>query len=68
LCFSFDFFRYYEKSKVIGIYEDRGETTKSGMPKKTYIGERILSKEEYVADRYIKEFDGNPVCIGSYIE
>jgi hypothetical protein len=65
---SFDFFRHYEKNKVRGIYEHTGETTKSGMPKKTRVGERILSKEEYVADKYITEFDGTPVCIGSYIE
>jgi hypothetical protein len=65
---SYDFFRHYEKDKVRGIYEHIGETTKSGVPKKTRVGERILSKEEYIADRYITEFNGNPVCIGSYIE
>jgi hypothetical protein len=65
---SFDFFRHYETGKVRGIYEHIGETTKSGMPKKTRVGERILSKEEYIADIFITEFDGNPICVGGYIE
>ena len=64
----FDFFSDYEKDKVRGIYEYVGETTKSGLPKKTRIGERILSKEEYAEEQFITEFNGNPICIGSYIE
>lgn len=65
---SFDFFHNYEKDKVRGIYEYIGETTKSGMPMKTRVGEHIISKEEYVADLFITEFNGNPVCLCSYIE
>lgn len=64
----FDFFHNYEEGKIRGIYEHTGETTKSGLPKKTRVGEYILSKEEYVADMFIKEFNGNPIWVGSYIE
>jgi hypothetical protein len=65
---SFDFFHNYEKGKVRGIYEYVGETTKSGFPKKTRVSERILSKEEYIVEQFITEFNGNPVCLCCYIE
>ena len=66
-CQFFDFFEYYEEEKVIDIYEHRGEVTPFGRPRKTKIGERTLSKEEY-AEKYIKEFNGSPICVGWYQE
>ena len=65
---TFDFFEFYEKDKIVSIYEHIGDTTNLTLrPRKTKIGERTLLKEEY-AERYIKEFDGSPLCVGFYAE
>jgi hypothetical protein len=64
----FDFFEWYEEEKVVDIYEYIGETTKLHLrPRKTKTGERTISKEEY-AEKYIREFDGSPLCVGFYVE
>lgn len=58
----FNFFEFYEGNKIINIYEEIGEHG-SLRPRRTKVGERIMSKEEY-AEMYIKEFDGSPLSIG----
>lgn len=58
----FDFFEFYEGNKIINIYEEIGEHG-SLRPRRTKVGERIMSKEEY-AEMYIREFDGSPLSIG----
>lgn len=59
---NFDFFEFYEGNKIINIYEEIGEHG-SLRPRRTKVGERIMSKEEY-AEMYIREFDGSPLSIG----
>ena len=62
----FDFFRWYEDEKEVGIYESRPSV--NGLrPRKVPVGMRVLSKEEY-AEKYIKEFDGSPLLVGFYAE
>ena len=64
----FNFFEFYEEDKIVAIYEHIGETTNLTMrPRKSKVGERTLSKEEY-AEKYIKEFDGSPILVGFYAE
>ena len=63
---SFDFFKTYEEQKEVTIYEER-QNYKSIRPHKVAMGTKVLSKEEY-AERYIKEFDGSPLCVGFYAE
>jgi hypothetical protein len=58
----FNFFEFYEGNKIINIYEEIGEHG-SLRPRRTKVGERIMSKEEY-AEMYIREFDGSPLSIG----
>ena len=66
LCDTFNFFEWYEDEKEVTIYESRPSV--NGLrPRKIAIGIRTLSKEEY-AEKYIKEFDGSPLCVGSYAE
>lgn len=62
----FDFFEWYEDEKEVEIYESRPSV--NGLrPRTVVIGMRTLSKEEY-AEKYIKEFDGSPLCVGFYAE
>lgn len=63
----FNFFKWYENEKVVNIYEYVENDSSFLRARKTKIGERTLSKEEY-AEKYIKEFDGSPLCVGFYIE
>jgi hypothetical protein len=67
LCYQpFNFFEWYEDEKEVTIYESRPSV--NGLrPRTTAIGTRVLSKEEY-AEKYIKEFDGSPLCVGYYAE
>jgi hypothetical protein len=66
LCNTFDFFEWYEDEKEVEIYETRPSV--NGLrPRKITIGVRTLSKEEY-AEKYVKEFDGSPLCVGYYAE
>lgn len=67
LCYRpFDFFEWYEDEKEVKIYESRPSA--NGLrPRKVAMGTRTLSKEEY-AEKYIKTFDGSPLCVGSYAE
>ena len=66
LCSTFNFFEWYEDEKEVTIYESRPSV--NGLrPRKIAIGMRTLSKEEY-AEKYIKEFDGSPLCVGFYAE
>ena len=66
LCDTFDFFEWYEDEKQVEVFESRPSV--NGLrPRRTVIGIRTLSKEEY-AEKYIKEFDGSPLCVGSYAE
>lgn len=66
LCGTFDFFEWYEDEKQVEIVE-RQPSVNGLRPRRTVIGTRTLSKEEY-AEQYIKEFDGSPLCVGSYAE
>lgn len=59
----FNFFEFYEGNKIVNIYEETGEFTPMLRPRRTKVGERIMSKEEY-AEMYIREFDGSPLNIG----
>ena len=59
----FNFFEFYEDNKIVNIYEETGEFTPMLRPRRTKVGERIMSKEEY-AEMYVKEFDGSPLSIG----
>ena len=59
---NFNFFEFYEGNKTVNIYEEIGEHG-SLRPRRTKVGERIMSKEEY-AEMYIREFDGSPLSIG----
>lgn len=62
----FDFFGRYEDEKKVTIYESRPYV--NGLrPHKVATGTRVLSKEKY-AEKYIKEFDGTPLCVGFYSE
>ena len=66
LCDTFDFFEWYEEEKETEICEFHPSV--NGLrPRRTVIGTRTLSKEEY-AEKYIKEFDGSPLCVGFYAE
>lgn len=67
LCYTpFDFFENYEDEKEVDIFEHRPSV--NGLrPRAVAIGMRTLSKEEY-AEKYIKEFDGSPLCVGFYAE
>lgn len=65
---TFDFFNDYEKQKVRGIYEDRSEMSKPNFRMKIRISENIISKEEYVKEQFIIEFNNSPIYIGGYIE
>jgi hypothetical protein len=66
LCDTFDFFEWYENEKNVEIVELQPSV--NGLrPRHTVGGTRTLSKEEY-AEKYIKEFDGSPLCVGSYAE
>ena len=60
---SFDFFRYYERGKTEKIFAENefGKTRK-------YVGERTLSKEEFVEKHFIQEFTGEPLYIDWYVE
>ena len=58
----FNFFEFYEGNKTVNIYEEIGEHG-SLRPRRTKVGERMMSKEEY-AEMYIREFDGSPLSIG----
>ena len=64
LCGTFDFFEWYENDKQVEIVE-RQPSVNGLRPRSTVVGMRTLSKEEY-AEKYIKEFDGSPLCVGSY--
>lgn len=67
LCYCpFDFFEEYEDEKEIKIYESR-PSANGFRPLKVAMGTRTLSKEEY-AEKYIKTFDGSPLCVGFYAE
>lgn len=66
LCGIFNFFENYEDEKEIEIYESR-PSINGFRPRTVAVGTRILSKEEY-AEKYIKEFDGSPCCVGFYAE
>lgn len=67
LCYRpFDFFEEYEDEKEVTIYESR-PSANDLRPRKVAIGMRTLSKEEY-AEKYIKTFDGSPLCVGFYAE
>ena len=66
LCGTFNFFEWYEIDKQVEIVEFQPSV--NGLrPRRTVIGTRTLSREEY-AEKYIKEFDGSPLCVGSYAE
>lgn len=66
LCDTFNFFEWYEDEKQVEVFESRPSA--NGLrPRKVVVGMRTLSKEEY-AEQYIKEFDGSPLCVGSYAE
>lgn len=66
LCGTFNFFEWYEDEKQVEIFEAR-PSANGFRPRKVAVGMRILSKEEY-AEKYIKEFDGSPLCVGFYAE
>lgn len=66
LCDTFDFFDWYEDEKQVEIVE-RQPSVNGLRLRHTVVGMRTLSKEEY-AEKYIKEFDGSPLCVGSYAE
>lgn len=66
LCGTFDFFEWYENDKQVEILE-RQPSVNGLRPRHIVVGMRTLSKEEY-AEKYIKEFDGFPLCVGSYAE
>jgi hypothetical protein len=67
LCYApFDFFENYEDEKQVEILE-RQPSVNGLRPRRTVVGMRTLSKEEY-AEKYIKEFDGSPLCVGFYAE
>ena len=66
LCGTFDFFEWYEDEKQVEIVE-RQPSTNGLRPRHVVVGTRTLSKEEY-AEKYIREFDGSPLCVGSYSE
>lgn len=59
----FNFFEFYEDSKIVNIYEERGSEHGPLRPRKIKVGERVMSKEEY-AEMYIRKFDGSPLSIG----
>ena len=66
LCSTFNFFEWYEDEKQVEVFES--SPSANGLrPRKVVVGMRILSKEEY-AEKYIKTFDGSPLCVGFYAE
>ena len=65
-CGTFNFFEWYEDEKQVEVFESRPSV--NGIRSHTVaVGTRTLSKEEYV-EKYIKEFDGSPLCVGFYAE
>lgn len=66
LCGTFNFFEWYEDEKQVEVFESR-PSANGFRPRKVVVGMRTLSKEEY-AEKYIKEFDGSPLCVGYYAE
>jgi hypothetical protein len=66
LCDTFNFFEWYEDEKQVEIFESK-HSVNDLRPRRISIGMRTLSKEEY-AEKYVKEFDGSPLCVGYYAE
>lgn len=71
----FDFFESYEETRTVYYRPDTGQVVKRLRPRRGVVvnegdyAVKILpiSKEEY-AQRFIKEFNGEPMYIGGYCE
>lgn len=61
----FDFFRDYERYKVVDIYEESGPRTPRGASCRLKTGSRIKSKEEY-ARKFVQPLLGAPIFLGGY--